>query len=250
MPTGGMLTLETSEVMLDEEHVRLQLATHAGPHVLITVTDTGTGMDAATRARIFEPFFTTKPKDKGTGLGLSTVFGIVHQAGGGIDVESEPGKGTTFKVYVPQVDAELTVERVPSAGARQGTETILLVEDEQQVRMVAGTILRRHGYHVIEAASPAEAVELCKRYDGTIHLLLTDVVMPHTSGPELAKQIERLRPTTKVLFMSGYTDDAVVRHGVQTSRIALVQKPLSPTSLAHKVREVLDKPPLATATES
>ena len=240
MPTGGTLTLETNDVVLDEDHVRLHVATHAGPHVMITVTDTGTGMDAATQARIFEPFFTTKPKEKGTGLGLSTVFGIVHQAGGGIAVESAPGAGTTFKVYLPHVEGEVNGERGPSAEAHHGTETILLVEDDEQVRTVARNILHRHGYHVIEAASPSDAIERCEHYDGVIHLLLTDVVMPHISGPELAKRLEPLRPEMKVLFMSGYTDDAVVRHGVQTSRLALLQKPLSPTSLAHKVREVLD----------
>jgi two-component system, cell cycle sensor histidine kinase and response regulator CckA len=242
MPTGGTLTLETSDVFLDNEHVRLHLATRAGPHVMITVTDTGTGMDATTRARIFEPFFTTKPKDKGTGLGLSTVFGIVHQAGGGIEVESEVGRGTTFKVYVPQVDDEVTLERATSVRVGRGTETILLVEDEAQVRTVARNILQRHGYCVIEAASPEDAIALCA-HDGVIDLLLTDVVMPHMSGPELANRIVQLRPTTRVLFMSGYTDDAVVRHGVLTSQIALLQKPLSPTSLADKVREVLDKRP-------
>jgi PAS domain S-box-containing protein len=241
MPTGGTLTLETSNVFLDDEHVRLHVATHAGPHVMISVTDTGTGMDATTRARIFEPFFTTKAKDKGTGLGLSTVFGIVHQAAGGIEVESEVGKGTTFKVYVPQVDDDVTLERATPLRVGRGTETILLVEDEVQVRMVARNILQRHGYCVIEAASAEDALALCA-HDGAIDLLLTDVVMPHMSGPELAKRIAQLRPLTKVLFMSGYTDDAVVRHGVLTSQIALLQKPLSPTTLADKVREVLDKP--------
>jgi len=240
MPTGGALTLEARDVELDDDHVRRNIATRSGPHVMIAVTDTGTGMDEATRSRIFEPFFTTKPKDKGTGLGLSTVFGIVHQVGGGIEVETELGKGTTFRVYIPRVECELSVERAPTAVPAHGAETILLVEDDPQVRAVTCNILRRHGYHVLDAASPTAALAVCTEHAGTIHLLLSDVVMPTMSGPELAKRIEPLRPATKVLFMSGYTDDAVLRHGVQTSQIALIQKPLSPAMLAHRVREVLD----------
>ncbi|HEY6035009.1 MAG TPA: response regulator [Kofleriaceae bacterium] len=242
MPTGGALTLETRNVELDEDHVRRSVAKRAGPHVMIAVTDTGIGMDEATRARIFEPFFTTKPKDKGTGLGLSTVFGIVHQVGGGIEVETELGKGTTFRVFIPCVDGELSVERAPVARPEHGTETILLVEDDPQVRAVTGSILRRHGYRVLDAGSPTAALALSAQHAGPIHLLLSDVVMPAMSGPELAKRLEPLRPATKVLFMSGYTDDAVLRHGVQTSQIALIQKPLSPATLAHRVREMLDRP--------
>ena len=241
MPTGGALTIATGDVELGPEYVTRHIVAHPGNYVRVSVTDTGTGMDAATRARIFEPFFTTKAKEKGTGLGLSTVFGIVHQAGGGIEVESELGAGTTFRIYLPRVEADPTADHASDIGAAKGTETILLLEDDQQVRAVAHTILTRLGYRVIEAATAADAIALCEHHDGTIDLMLSDVVMPHMSGPEVASRIAHLRPDMKVLFMSGYTDDAVVRHGVTTSQIALVQKPFSPVSLTHKIREVLGK---------
>jgi two-component system, cell cycle sensor histidine kinase and response regulator CckA len=241
MPTGGKLTIETVDVVLDEEQARRLGSVRPGRHILLSVTDTGIGMDEVTQSHIFEPFYTTKPKDKGTGLGLSTVFGIVAQSGGNVSVESELGKGTTFKIYLPCEDG-LAEIRPPKGGTSsiRGTETILLVEDEDQVRTVARGILKRHGYRVIEARSAGDALLLCQRHPDAIHLLLSDVVMPEMSGPELAKQVAAVRPNTKVLFMSGYTDDSVMRHGILNSDLAFLQKPLTPILLTTKVREVLD----------
>jgi PAS domain S-box-containing protein len=241
MPRGGKLTIETADVALDEEYALSHVGVKPGAYVMLAVTDNGTGMDAETQKHIFEPFFTTKELGKGTGLGLSTVFGIVQQSGGTIWVYSEPGTGTTFKLYFPKVDAEVEVRRshVPPA-AFQGTETILLVEDEEQVRLVALNILRRRGYHVIVARHPAEAETLCDTHAETIHLLLTDVVMPQMSGPELADRLATKRPDMRILCMSGYTDDSIVRHGVIKSGVSYLQKPFTPASLTRKVREVLD----------
>jgi CheY-like chemotaxis protein len=208
---------------------------------MLAVTDTGVGMDRATQARIFEPFFTTKDKGKGTGLGLSTVFGIVQQSGGSIWVYSEPGKGTSFKVYFPRVDEapdELRAQQPPRT--LRGNETVLLVEDDEQVRAVAGGILRRHGYRVFDARNGGEAMLFCEMHPDPIHLLISDVVMPHMSGPELARRLVVARPDMVVLCMSGYTDDSVFRHGVMDSDIAYLQKPITPESLTRKVREVLD----------
>ena len=201
-------------------------------------------MDAATRARIFEPFFTTKDKGKGTGLGLSTVFGIATQSGGSIWVYSELGLGTTFKVYLPRAaaDMRLTPELPVHATPRRGTETILLVEDEAQVRTVALGILTRAGYRVLVAASPGEALLTTEQHQGPIELLVSDVVMPQMSGPELAKRLAPSRPEMRVLCMSGYTDDSIVRHGVLAAHFAFLQKPITPDTLTRKVREVLDAP--------
>jgi CheY-like chemotaxis protein len=198
-------------------------------------------MDHATQARMFEPFFTTKEVGKGTGLGLSTVFGIVQQSGGSVWVYTEPGKGTTFKVYLPRVDAVVEPLRsMEPPTTMRGSETILLVEDDDQVRAVARGILVKHGYHVIEARNAGEAMLLSEKHGGTFHLLLTDVVMPQMSGPELAKRLACTRPDMRVLCMSGYTDDSIVRHGVLEARLAYLQKPITPDALATRVREVLD----------
>jgi two-component system cell cycle sensor histidine kinase/response regulator CckA len=242
MPTGGSLTLETTNVTLDDHFVMSHHGATAGPHVMVSVTDSGSGMDKTTLARIFEPFFTTKEKGKGTGLGLSTVFGIVQQGGGTVWVYSEPGIGTTFKVYLPQVDAiSGAPQPARDAVVRRGTETVLLVEDEDQVRDVARGILKRSGYTVLEARNAGEALLLCERHPTPIDLLLSDVVMPGMSGPELAKRLGGVRPEMKVLCMSGYTDDAAVRHGVIEAHFAYIQKPLTVDSLTRKVREVLER---------
>jgi PAS domain S-box-containing protein len=241
MPTGGKLTMETVNVMVDEERAREHLGTSPGPHVMLAVSDTGVGMDRATQGRIFEPFFTTKEMGKGTGLGLSTVFGIVQQSGGSIWVYSEPGRGTSFKVYFPCVDGAVDeVRSVERPATLRGSETVLLVEDDEQVRAVARGILRRHGYRVLEARNGGEAMLLCESHAQPIHLLISDVVMPLMSGPELAQRLAQGRPEMKVLCMSGYTDDSVVRHGVMDSDIAYLQKPITPEALTRKVREVLD----------
>jgi two-component system, cell cycle sensor histidine kinase and response regulator CckA len=242
MPSGGKLTIETAEVDLDEGDAPEQLGAAPGRYVMLRVSDTGVGMDQATRARIFEPFFTTKERGKGTGLGLSTVFGIVKQSGGSIWVFSEPNRGTTFKIYLPRSDASAEPsERTPAPALKlRGTETVLLVEDDEQVRRLAETILVRSGYQVLVAPTGGDGLLICEQYTGTIHVLVTDVVMPRMSGRQLWERLIPLRPDLKVLFMSGYTDDAIVHHGVQSSELAFVQKPLLPSTLLAKLRAVLD----------
>jgi two-component system, cell cycle sensor histidine kinase and response regulator CckA len=242
MPTGGKLTLETMNVILDEEYTRSHLGAKPGPYVMLSVTDTGSGIDKKTLARIFDPFFTTKEPGKGTGLGLATVFGIMQQSGGNVWVYSELGIGTTFKVYLPRVDAaaQQQLQVSTSSTLLRGSETILLVEDEQQVRDVARGILRRHGYTVLDAEDAGAALALCEQHVGPIHLLVSDVVMPGLSGPALAKRLAVLRPDMRVLCMSGYTDDAAVRHGVIDAAFAYLQKPITVEALTRKVRDVLD----------
>jgi two-component system cell cycle sensor histidine kinase/response regulator CckA len=247
MPSGGKLTIETGDVELDESYQFEHVGVTPGPHVMLAVSDTGSGMDRATQARIFEPFFTTKGPGRGTGLGLSTVFGIVRQSGGNIWVYSEPGGGSTFKVYLPKVaDADEQPLEVPTLVTLHGTETILLVEDQDEVRQIAVHMLRRYGYHVIGAQNAGEALLTCEQHPRTIHLLITDVVMPHMSGRQLAERLAQVRPELKVLFMSGYTENAIVHHGILDSGIAYLQKPLTPELLARRVREVLDGAPRRT----
>ncbi|MBC7784083.1 MAG: PAS domain S-box protein [Burkholderiales bacterium] len=244
MPQGGQLTIETHHVTLDESYHRTHPEIKPGQYAMIAVSDTGTGMDAATQARIFEPFFTTKGVGKGTGLGMAVVHGVVRQSGGMIEVYSELEKGTVFKLYFPAVEAPLSAA-APSRGSRKmpaGTETILLVEDEDGVRALARKILHSCGYHLLEARDGKEAVTLAEGYEKRIHLLLTDVVMPLLGGRQLAEQLEITRPGIRVLFLSGYTDDAVVRHGILQAEVAFLQKPFSPIALAQKVRDVLDGP--------
>jgi two-component system, cell cycle sensor histidine kinase and response regulator CckA len=252
MPRGGQLTIETANVELDGSYVLEHPGASAGRHAMVAVSDTGVGMDAATQARIFEPFFTTKPRGKGTGLGLATVYGIVKQSGGWIWAYSEPGHGTTFKVYFPAASEDAAREIAAAhEGTIDGTETILLTEDQPEVESIARAILGRHGYTVLSAASGEEALRTLEGDVRPIHLLLTDVVMPSMSGPELASRVQSTYPEVAVLYMSGYTDDAIVRHGVLAAGVAFIQKPFTPEGLLRKIRDVLDAPrPVSSASPS
>ena len=242
MPAGGTLTIETANVELDEQYATTHVGVTPGPYVLLTVTDTGTGMTPEVQARLFEPFFTTKEPGKGTGLGMATVYGIVTGSGGSVSVSSEPGKGTAFQVYFPQVDDVELDAVVPasaaSAASLTGTQTVLLVEDEDGVRLLARKLLERLGYTVLPAAGLAEAVRVFEDHP-SIDLLLTDVVMPGGSGPELARQLIEQRPALNVIYMSGYTEDAIVKHGVLEPGVAFLNKPFTSQTLGQKIRDVL-----------
>jgi CheY-like chemotaxis protein len=241
MPQGGRLTLATARVDLDDAAARRFLDARPGPYVVLEVADTGCGMTDEVRAHLFEPFFTTKEVGRGTGLGLSTTYGIVRQSGGHIEVASAPGRGSTFKVYLPWVEAAAEEDGAPSpAASPRGLETVLLAEDEEMVRGLIRRALRQAGYTVLEAPNGAEALRLCEQHPGPIHLLVTDVVMPGMSGRALAERAGQLRPALRVLYVSGYTDDAVVRHGVLQAAAAFLQKPFRLDDLLRKVREVLD----------
>jgi len=243
MPLGGRLAIETDAVTLDEHYAKTHMGVKPGDFTMIAVTDTGHGMDAETRRHIFEPFFTTKEKGKGTGLGLATVYGMVKQTGGDIWVYSEPGQGTTFKLYFPRVFEPLseTTGANPSLTRRSGGETILVVEDEQAVRELTVRILEQLGYAILTACSGAEALEICGAHTGHIDLLLTDVVMPNMSGRQLADHLQVSRPQTKVLFLSGYTENTVVHHGVLDAGVDFLPKPFSRENLSRKLREVLTR---------
>jgi PAS domain S-box-containing protein len=245
MPLGGQLTLETRRVELDEAFARQHVGLHPGPHVRLVVRDTGVGMDTVTKAHLFEPFFTTKGPGKGTGLGLATVYGIVTQSGGAIRVDSEPGQGATFTIDLPRADGgvEARADRSAVRAALHGSETVLLVEDEAEVRGLARDVLERHGYTILEAADGNEALRIGRDHPGPIHLLLTDVVMPRMGGRELADRLTTVRRETKVLYVSGYTDDAVLRQGAAGTGTPFLEKPFTADSLAAKVREVLDAAP-------
>lgn len=242
MPLGGRLLIETANADLSEQYAELHQPVIPGAYVMLAVTDTGTGMSPDVKARIFEPFFTTKEKGKGTGLGLSTVYGIVKQSGGYVWVYSEVGRGTTFKVYLPRVDEPAAQAPQPrELGSLAGSETILLAEDDAILRPLAKALLEKLGYKVLEGENAAAALAAARAYDGLIHLLVSDVVMPGASGRELARRVAAARPETKVLYVSGYTDDAIVQHGMLEPGVNFLQKPFTPAVLARKVREVLDR---------
>jgi DNA-binding response OmpR family regulator len=248
MPSGGKLTIETANITLDEEYARVHAPLRAGDYVMASISDTGAGMDAETQSHIFEPFFTTKGT-KGTGLGLSTVYGIIKQSGGYIWVYSEVGRGTTFKIYLPRVPSieeppvHTTAAPAQFQKVEPGTETILLVEDEANLRYLARQYLEKQGYRVIEAADGAVAMQIAVAHEGVIHLLLTDVIMPGMNGRELAQRISEIRPNVKVLYMSGYTENVIGQDGTLDAGVRLLQKPFNLRDLKSKVREVLDATP-------
>jgi two-component system cell cycle sensor histidine kinase/response regulator CckA len=242
MPRGGKLLLETSNVELDGRATKLHPPMFAGQFVVLTVTDTGIGMDSETQAHIFEPFFTTKELGKGTGLGLATVYGVVRQSGGFVRVHSEPGQGAQFKVYLPLVQDTVETRENRSGHVTNdfGTETILLAEDSEPLRELICMILRNHGYTVLEAGDGAAALRIANQHSGPIHLLVTDVIMPGIGGHELSESLKSMRRDLRVLYVSGYTDDTMMRHGVSDANVAILPKPFTPKDLTRKVRDVLD----------
>jgi signal transduction histidine kinase len=242
MPNGGKLTISTLGCDAPEQQTAVYEES-AGRHVMLAVSDTGTGMDEETQRRVFEPFFTTKAAGTGTGLGLSTVWGIVKQSGGHITFSSQQGKGTTFRIYLPCTEEPERQRSMPAAGASVGgTETLLLVEDQPQLRLLTSRILSGYGYKVLEAADGMEALRICEQNDGLIQLVLTDVVMPGVTGIELGKRLKELNPVLKIVYMSGYTDDVILRQGTLEPGAAYLEKPFTPEGLAGKVREVLSAP--------
>ena len=241
MPKGGLLTVETANVTLGEDYINTHIQTRPGSYVMLAVSDNGHGMDAETRARLFEPFFTTKAKGKGTGLGLSTVFGVVRQSGGTIEVYSERGQGTSFKIYLPRIDQAATIaEKEQAHSSRPGHETLLIVEDDEMVRRLVRDTLEREGYRILDAGSPEDASRIAARNKRPIDLMITDVVLPQMNGKQLAEQLGRDRPEMRVLYMSGYTDNAVVASAGLPPGSAFLQKPFTPGALSRRVRELLD----------
>ena len=244
MPMGGKITIETVNMDLDESYLREHgIEELPGSYVMLTVSDTGSGMDKKTQEHIFEPFYTTKGVGEGTGLGLSTVYGIVKQSNGFVWVYSEPGHGSTFKVYLPKAKGDVEVEEKKRASVSElgGSETVLIVEDDKSLRKLARTLLKQRGYTILEAENGEDALKVSKEHEGPIDLLITDVVMPQMSGKETAERLQPLYPHMKVIYMSGYTDNAIVRHGVLAPGLNFLEKPFSPEALARKVREVLDR---------
>jgi PAS domain S-box-containing protein len=251
MPGGGKFLIETATVEIDEDYVRSHAEARAGTYVLLAVSDTGTGMDAGTRDRAFEPFFTTKAPGEGTGLGLSTVYGIIKQSEGWISLYSEPGRGTTFKIYLPIVTEAAETPADPSAGtALRGTETILVVEDQEEVRKLIVEVLSRYGYRVQAATNGAEALQAAKRFPGAIDLMITDVVMPGMTGPELASKLAPSRPAMRVLYMSGYTKTLIDHQGLVETGVAYIAKPFGPKELLQQVRRILPEQSISPATKS
>ncbi len=241
MPKGGKISFETANVTIDETYAQQHLFIKPGRYVLLSVSDTGIGMDEETQSRIFEPFFTTKPAGKGTGLGLSTVFGIVKQSGGTINIYSEPTHGTTFKIHLPLCEEAVEVQQqskpLPLLG---GNEVIFVVEDTDLLRELTRLLLEGVGYQVLDSGIPADALRIAKNYVGVLPLLITDVVMPGMSGIELAKEFAKIRPETKVLYTSGYADDAIARHGGLATDSSFLEKPFTRDALIRKVRKILD----------
>jgi len=244
MPEGGKITLRTANVTIDEAYSRQHPYLKPGPYVMLSVSDTGVGMDAETRSRIFEPFFSTKVAGKGTGLGLSTVFGIVKQSAGAINVYSEPGHGTKFKIYFPRCEAApVAIQPDDAASLRGGSETILLVDDAGPLRGLTRLLLEGCGYTVLDSGDPADAIDMAAHHHGLLPLLITDVVMPGFSGPILAERLRAVRPEMKVLYTSGYADDEVAQHGLIGADRAFLEKPFNRDALIRKVREILDSHP-------
>jgi CheY-like chemotaxis protein len=249
MPRGGELTIATEDIDLDEAFAATHAGAGTGPHVALRVTDTGTGMSPDVLARVFEPFFTTKPLGKGTGLGLSTVYEIVRQSGGSVDIQSAPGAGTTVSIYMPRVELPATpiASAPPAESAARGTETVLVVEDEDSLRALVQRALQARGYHVLSASDGEEALAVDASFSGPIHLLLSDLVMPGLTGADLAQRLVRRRPAMNVLYVSGFTHHVAFTSGVMSRRTDFLQKPFTPEVLAARVRNMLDR---ATCSEN